>query len=336
MADLLTTHNLTIGYQAARRAMPVARAINVQLRAGELVALIGPNGAGKSTLLRTLAGLQKPLQGHVCLGEEELHRLPPQELARRLAVVLTERVEVGNLSAYGLVALGRHPYTGWHGALNTHDEEVMRWALNLVGASPLAHRPLQELSDGERQKVMIARALAQEPQVLILDEPTAFLDLPRRVDLLRLLSGLAANTQRAILVSTHDLDLALRVADRLWLMPATGQLISGLPEELALNGALTRAFQSEGVEFDPVQGSFKLQRTPCGPIGLSGDGLAAAWTARALERVGYEVVTGQHDLPLHIRMNGVGWRVVTPDGEQSYTTLAELIEWAITKTGKQE
>jgi iron complex transport system ATP-binding protein len=323
----LTTHDLTIGYNLPRRATKVVAAgIEVELRVGELVALIGPNGAGKSTLLRTLAGLQKPLNGQVCLGGADLHRLPADEMARRLAVVLTERVEAGNLSAYALVTLGRHPYTDWRGALTPHDEEVVRWALTAVGAVHLAGRPLSELSDGERQKVMIARALAQEAPLLILDEPTAFLDLPRRVELMRLLGTLAYTTKRAILISTHDLDLALRIVDRLWLLPANGRLTAGIPEELALNGALQQTFASEGVEFDNSAGTFRLQRSPCGPIGLSGKGLVAQWTARALERVGYEVVHNDGELPLHVLVHDGGWQLRMGQEQEQVHSLARLVE----------
>ncbi len=324
--NLLTTHDLTIGYTMRRQPKIVAAAINVALRPGELVALIGPNGAGKSTLMRTLAGTQAPLRGQVYLGKDDLHRLPPDQLAKRLAIVLTERVEVGNLSAYALVGLGRHPYTDWRGTLTANDEAIVRWALTAVGASELAARPLDELSDGERQKVMIARALAQEPQVLILDEPTAFLDLPRRVELMRLLANLAYTTKRAILLSTHDLELALRVADRLWLLPTGGPLLDGMPEELALNGALAAAFVSEGVEFDSAAGTFKLHRHPCGPIALQGDGILAQWTARALERVGYQVVGRDGNVPVRIEVDDNGWRVVNGSRQAEYSSLAELIE----------
>ena len=322
----LTTHDLAIGYAPPRRsATVVADQINVNLRPGEVVALIGPNGAGKSTLMRTLAGMQTPLRGQVCLGEDDLHQLPPDRLAKRLAVVLTERIEVGNLSAYALAALGRHPYTDWRGKLTAQDEEVGRWAMTLVGATALAHRPVTELSDGERQKVMIARALAQEPQVLILDEPTAFLDLPRRVELMRLLGTLAYKTRRAILLSTHDLDLALRAADRLWLLPSTGPLRDGLPEELAFNGALAEAFHSEGVEFDSTLGTFKLHRQPCGPIGLRGEGLLTQWTGRALERIGYEVVRYATPPPLWVEVGASSWRVHSQHGQKEFTSLADLL-----------
>ncbi|MCX6048326.1 MAG: ABC transporter ATP-binding protein [Chloroflexi bacterium] len=328
----LSTHNLAIGYTPSRRpATVVADQINVALRPGELVALIGPNGAGKSTLMRTLAGMQAPLRGQVCLGKDDLHRLPADVLAKRLAVVLTERIDVGNLSAYALAALGRHPYTDWRGKLTPHDEEVVQWAMTAVGATALAHRSVNELSDGERQKVMIARALAQEPQVLILDEPTAFLDLPRRVELMRLLGTLAYTTQRAILLSTHDLDLALRVADRLWLLPSGGPLMDGIPEELAFNGALAETFQSEGVEFDSMAGTFKLHRQPCGPIGLEGEGLLGQWTARALERIGFEVVRNGGDLeipvPVTVEVGAAQWRVKGQVGPHEFTTLADLLTY---------
>ena len=172
--------------------------------------------------MRTLAGLQKPLAGEVFLEDRDLHGLTESERARLLGLVLTERVDVGNLSAYALVALGRYPYTGWDGSLSPADEEVVRWAIDAVGARDLAARSVGELSDGERQKVMIARALAQEPAVLLLDEPTAFLDLPRRVEIVQLLRRLVGDSDRAVLLSTHDLDLALRCADRLWLLPLDG------------------------------------------------------------------------------------------------------------------
>ena len=230
MSALLAARGLAIGYAPRRRPrVEVAAGIDAELRRGELVCLLGPNGAGKSTLMRTLAGLQLPLAGAVDFDGGDLHRLAEDERARLLGLVLTERVAAGNLSAYALVSLGRYPYTGWDGRLSAADEEVVRWALGAVGAEDLAARSVDELSDGERQKVMVARALAQEPAVLLLDEPTAFLDLPRRVEIMQLLRQLAYDTGSAVLLSTHDLDLALRCADRLWLLPAGGPLETGAP-----------------------------------------------------------------------------------------------------------
>ena len=261
----------------------------------------------------------------VLLEGRDLHGLTESERARLLGLVLTERVDVGNLSAYALVALGRYPYTGWDGRLSAADEEVVRWAIDAVGARELAARSVGELSDGERQKVMIARALAQEPAVLLLDEPTAFLDLPRRVEIVQLLRRLAGDSDRAVLLSTHDLDLALRCADRLWLLPQDGPLQTGAPEDLVLSGAFQRAFAD--VEFDPAIGSFQLAQEPEGEVGLVGEGLDALWTARALERAGFRVAEDAPTCVEIIRDNGdATWRLHTAAGQRVCTTLYELVE----------
>ena len=321
---VLTTHDLTIGY--TRPALTVAEGITVELRAGELACLIGPNGAGKTTLMRTLAGMLPALAGHVELGGENVSTLKARELARRLSVVLTERVNVGNLSAYGLVALGRHPYTDWSGRLEKHDEAVVRWAIEAVGAKALAHRPVDELSDGERQKILIARALAQEPLAMLLDEPTAFLDLPNRVEVLRVLRQLSRMTGRAILLSTHDLDLALRSADVIWLLPGGGPLQVGAPEDLVLSGAFEAAFQSEGVIFDRQTGAFIIRTPHTGSVDLVGEGLAALWTRRALEREGFRI---EHPASVRVEVlpqkGYTAWRSFVNDTTHEHTDLYNLI-----------
>lgn len=323
---MLQACDLGIGY-APRRGprLEVALHIDAHLVAGELVCLLGPNGAGKSTLMRTLAGLQKPLAGAVFLKGHNLHGLSESARARRLGLVLTERVEVGNLSAYALVALGRYPHTGWAGRLSPADEAAVRWAMEAVGAGHLAGRSVGELSDGERQKVMIARALAQEPAVLLLDEPTAFLDLPWRVEVLQVLRRLAGDRDRAVLLSTHDLDLALRCADRLWLLPPNGPLQIGAPEDLVLSGAFQRTFAD--VEFDPALGSFHLAREPEGEVGLVGDGLHARWTARALERAGFCVAKGAPMCVELIHDDGdTAWLLHTATGDRVCSTLYEVVK----------
>ena len=323
--SILQTRGLCIGYAPKRRErVEVATDIGVELCQGEMVCLLGPNGAGKSTLMRTLAGLQKPLAGEVLLQGSGLHHLAADERARLLGLVLTERVAAGNLSAYALVALGRYPYTGWDGRLSPADEEVVRWAITAVGAEDLAARSVDELSDGERQKVMVARALAQEPAVLLLDEPTAFLDLPRRVEIMQLLRRLAYDADRAILLSTHDLDLALRCADRIWLLPSDGPLQTGAPEDLVLSGAFQRAFA--GVEFEPETGSFRLEQVLEGTVGLEGEGLSAQWTARALARAGFRVDSQQSTRVEVIDRDGsTAWRLHTAVGQRVCGTLYEVV-----------
>ena len=299
--EVLRTDSLAIGYRRARRAAAViASGLRFALRPGELVCLLGPNGAGKSTLMRTLARLQPALSGRIWLDERPLEELRPGQLARRLSVVLTDRVDVGAMSGFGLASLGRHPYTGWTGTLNARDERIVQWALHAVRADGLADRLIVEMSDGERQKILIARALAQEPRVMLLDEPTAFLDLPRRVEVMDLLRRLARENGQAILLSTHDLDLALRNADRLWLLSAGGALYDGAPEDLVLSGAFERVFSAEGVSFDRDRGSFHTREESSGVVLLEGEGAAAHWARRALERIGFAV----EEITYAVRPNG--------------------------------
>ncbi|TVR23947.1 MAG: ABC transporter ATP-binding protein [Anaerolineaceae bacterium] len=284
---ILQADQLTTGYDDG---VPVSHGLNLTLRAGELTCLIGPNGAGKSTLLRTVAGLQAPLSGVARLTGKDVARLSNGALARRVSLVLTERPEVGLLNGYALVALGRHPYTDWLGRLSAHDLAMVHWAVAAVGADDIAHKPLIEMSDGQRQKIMIARALAQDTALMILDEPTAYLDLPRRVEIMTLLAHLAHQTGQTILVTTHDLDLALRMADSLWLMSADGAVQVGAPEDLVLNGAFERAFHSEGICFDPQTGTFHTGAVQVATVTLNGTGLGYTWTRRALQRKGWRVM----------------------------------------------
>jgi iron complex transport system ATP-binding protein len=304
-ATVLATENLSIGYAPRRGPRRViAAGLNLTLHAGEVACLLGPNGVGKSTLLRTLVGMQPPLAGRVFLDGADLATLSVREIARRLSVVLTERIEAGHLTAYALVALGRHPHTDWTGRLTPRDEEMVRWALDAVDAVCLSARLVHELSDGERQRVMVARALAQEPLVMALDEPTAFLDLPRRVEMMRLLRRLARETDRAMLLSTHDLDLALRAADTLWLLAPGGVMHVGAPEDLVLGGAFEATFAGDGITFDRYQGHFHIHPPARRRVALIGDGLVGAWTARALERAGCVVVAANEPALLRVVIGG--------------------------------
>jgi iron complex transport system ATP-binding protein len=329
---LLNTHGMAIGYREPRHETRVlASDLSLTLHAGELVCLIGPNGVGKSTLIRTLAGMQTPLAGQVELAGRNLSSLSAHERAQHLAVVLTERISVGMLTSYLMVSLGRHPHTGWTGRLTAEDHEVVRWSLLAVGAEELATRPVTELSDGERQKVMIARALAQEPVLLILDEPTAFLDLPRRIEVMRVLRHLAHTTGRAILLSTHDLDLALRSADRLWLMAMDGSLIDGGPEDLVLNGGIEAAFRSERMAFDAESGSFRLSAVARGTAAVTGEGLPARWAARALERVGYRLVTSAQPADVQVAVSHRGgiptYLAKRAEASREFSRLQEMVRW---------
>lgn len=326
---VLTTHGLAIGYREGAGEKVIGAGIEVALHAGELVCLLGPNGAGKSTLLRTLAGMQPALGGQVRLLGRDVRELRPRELARRLSVVLTDRISAGGMLAYDLVALGRYPHTGWMGQLRERDRAVIGWAIRAAGAEALAGRPVGELSDGERQKVMIARALAQEPAAVLLDEPTAFLDLPHRVEAMRTLRDLARQAGQAILLSTHDLDLALRSADRIWLMASGQPLRIGAPEDLVLSGAFEATFQRDGVAFDADTGAFAIEQPAAGTVHLAGEGRPALWTRRALERVGYRVLRNGTRAEVRVRVtNGGGtprWEAQTPTRTLTHDSIHDLL-----------
>ena len=280
-------------------------------------------------LIRTIVGMQAPIVGMVWLGKDNVHKLTPKELATRLSVVLTDRIEAINLSTYELVALGRYPYTNWSGHLTRQDEKAVEWALEATRSDELASRLVAELSDGERQRVMIARALAQEPQIMVLDEPTAFLDLPRRMEIINLLRNLAHETGRTFLVATHDLDIALRVADRIWLLSMNGPLRTGTPEELVLNGSFESVFQNKDIMFDNISGSFKFHKNYHHQVGLIGNGLTALWTAHAFEREGFEVINDNNCLPLQVKIliqgNTTYWQVIINDSEFILESLSAAI-----------
>ena len=290
----ITAKQLSIGYQHSKGETIVASGLDCSLRGGEFVCLLGPNGAGKSTLIRTLAGMQKPLAGELRLSGKVMRDIAPRERARAVSVVLTEAMPSGMMDAYSLVSLGRHPYSGWFGGLTGQDRERIDWSIDAVGARPLANRQVSELSDGERQKISIARALAQEAKLMLLDEPTAFLDLPRRVELMSILRNLAHQENLALLLSTHDLDLALRFADRVWLMTPEGNLLQAAPEALALNGKFAEVFATENLDWDVSTGSFCAHPAACLKVRLEGQGIEQVWTQRALERLGFGIGQDNH------------------------------------------
>ncbi len=250
----LRLHHLSTGY----RQKVVARGLNATLEGGQLTCLLGPNGAGKSTLLRTLCAFQPPLEGRIEIDGCDIDTLTPKDVSTRIAVVLTDRVDVHGLRVSDLVGMGRMPYTGFWGRLQDADHEAVAEAIRLVGIEALANREVDTLSDGERQKVMIAKALAQQTPVILLDEPTAFLDFPSKVEMMLLLRRLAHDTGRAILLSTHDLDMALQTADTLWLLSQSEGLAMGTPQQLAESDQLSRFFQSPHMRFAKLSMRFVI------------------------------------------------------------------------------
>jgi iron complex transport system ATP-binding protein len=256
----LLLSDLVVGYRSSRGA--VLNAINRRVEPGSFVCVLGRNGSGKSTLLRTVSGLQAPLSGSVFLNDEALTAMAAEERARRVAVVLTERVSSPGLSVADVIAMGRQPHTAWHGRLSAQDLELTAQAAQLLGVERFMHRLLDDLSDGERQRVMMARALAQSPSLLVLDEITAFLDLPGRVEVMSDLRRLAHKNGVIVLLSSHDLDLSLQLADQLWLVEpgsdTVGTLYVGKADELIGSGRISDAFGTRDVSFDAAAKRFVL------------------------------------------------------------------------------
>lgn len=288
--NILVTKDLSIGYkQAKKEVLCLLSDINLTIRRGEMVCLLGPNGAGKSTLMRTIAGIQPPLAGCTLVEGIPIRDRNFKEIAQLLSIVLTERINVGNLTVYHIVSLGRHPYTSWMGKLSDSDNEKIKWALEQVGLLHYANHFINQLSDGERQRVMIAKALAQDTPLIMLDEPTAHLDLPNRVEIMRLLHRLARETNKAILLSTHELDLALQAADLIWLMARNKPVKVGAPEDLVLNGSIEDTFHNKSFNFDRKTGNFIMNYQKKQIIQLLGNDVMGFWTQRALSREGYQV-----------------------------------------------
>ncbi len=258
---MIELRNLSIGYMTKHGVRTVASALNGNIRSGELTCLLGANGVGKSTLLRTLSAFQPKTGGEIFLRGRELSTYSDKELSRLIGVVLTEKPDVRNMTVRELVSLGRSPYTGFWGNYSKDDLQIVDDAIAQVGIEPLSKRMIHTLSDGERQKVMIAKALAQQTPIIYLDEPTAFLDYPSKVEVLQLLSTISRQADKVIFLSTHDVELALQLADTIWLMSKGEGLLCGTPQQLAEQGALGRFIERredgengsekrEGIVFD--------------------------------------------------------------------------------------
>jgi len=317
--NTLTTQQLSIGYSKKGKIDIVQANLELQLKAGELVCLIGPNGSGKSTLLRTLAGLQKPISGKTLIQGDEATKLTEHEKALLISIVLTERVDIENATVYNIVSFGRHPHTPWWGNMNEAEDSFINEVIKMVHLEQKAHCFLNELSDGERQRAMIAKALAQDTPIILLDEPTAHLDLPNRVEIMLLLHKLAHKTQKAILLSTHELDLALQAADRIWLISKEQGVECGVPEDLVLNGNFSNAFESKAYFFNAANGNFSMNYPMTKSVSVSGDKTRMYWTLRALARAGYVVID---NADISIMVTEEGWVI----NDKMITSVEELIK----------
>ena len=256
---ILKTHDLSIGYKTKKAETIVTSNINIALKKGELIGLVGGNGIGKSTLLRTLTKVQDKLDGSIKLHNKTLVKTSNLELAKTLSVVLTEPLASKNLTVFELIALGRQPYTNWIGNLSEDDIEIIHKALFQTNIIDLKHKKCFELSDGQLQKVMIARALAQDTDLIILDEPTTHLDMYHKAYILKLLQRLVKETQKTILFSSHEIDLAIQLCDTMIVMTPS-KVISDTPKHLIAQGVFNALFPKDLIVFDDHTGSFRVKK----------------------------------------------------------------------------
>ena len=253
--------DLSIGYRNKQTSRVVVRDINATIGEGRLTCLLGANGVGKSTLLRTLSAFQPKMGGEIMIGEREIGSYTARELSRLIGVVLTEKPDVRNMTARELVSTGRSPYTGFWGSCSQADYDAVDEALRQVGCTELSVRQIDTLSDGERQKVMIAKALAQETDIIYLDEPTAFLDFPSKVEVMLLLRRICQEQEKTVFLSTHDLELALQIADCIWLIDRKNGLHIGSPRALADEGVLGQFVERGGTKFDRETMTIRIDKS---------------------------------------------------------------------------
>lgn len=312
---------LKIGYKGKSIHPP----LNLNLYEGELVCLIGQNGCGKSTLIRTLGGLQPPVGGQIEIMGVRIDKLKPKQRAGLISFVLTDRTASDNLTVRQTVEMGRLPYTNMFGTLKPADKEICDACMAETNISHLQDRRLGEISDGERQRTLIAKALAQTTPLILLDEPCAHLDLPNKISVMCLLRKLAKNSRKSVLLSSHELDIALQVADKIWLMDKDG-LQRGTPEDLILEGKIEAAFNGTNCRFEPSSGTFKINYGTGRKISVTGDAtcLRTSWTKRALSRAGFEICPDEELLSVNASEDG--WILHDGSRKGKFQSIEDLLD----------
>lgn len=280
---MLKTKNLHIGYPDKQ----IASDINLSLTRGKLVCLLGQNGVGKSTLLRTLSNLQEPLGGELLLDDQDIQMMDRRDLACKLGIITTEKIGMSNMTVRELVALGRYPYTNWIGQESPEDKQHIEDAISRCKINYFENAKLAAISDGQFQKAMVARVLAQDTDMILMDEPTAHLDIVNRVEMFHLLQSITRETNKSILISTHELDLSMQFADGLWLMNFNTPIKTGIPEDLGFSGEIERIFYHEEFSLDSRSGRIKINQTPERYFHVTGEESVVKWVQKALERKGF-------------------------------------------------
>lgn len=294
---VISGKNLSIGYSESKhkKQRSLYNNLSFTLSEGEIVCLIGANGAGKSTLLRTISKMQPPLNGIIEIFGKNIEEYSDKELSQQMGLVLTDRSTTGGFTVKEIVELGRYPYTGFWGILDDDDKKIVEHAMHAVGINHKQDSFLADLSDGERQKVMIAKALSQECPIIILDEPTAFLDVESRIEIMSLLHQLAHENKKTILLSTHDIDLAFLLADKLWMLSKDSQFITGVTEDIILAGEVDNFFRNDKIAFNRFSGAFYPIRNSKQKVFVDAENELLFWTINLLLRLGLDYTTEKED-----------------------------------------
>jgi iron complex transport system ATP-binding protein len=286
LIDILTLDSLKIGYKSGGEEKVLLPPLNARAKSGELIAVIGRNGIGKSTLLKTLTGLHQALGGEIYISGKNIRDHTRTELASNVSYISTEIIKVSNMRVYDLVSLGRYPYINWMGKIDKENHMVIMDALEKTSMSSFINRFISELSDGERQRTMIARILAQDTGIMIMDEPTAFLDISGKYEILNLMHLITQESGKTIIFSTHDLNMAITKSDKIWLI-LDDKLIEGGPEDLMIGREFACLFDSSSVQLDSENGTFVFRSSEKGKIYIQGEGIRKHWVENAIRRAGF-------------------------------------------------
>ena len=328
----LQLKNLSIGYFSGNSKKEVQKNINLTAHKGELIALIGTNGCGKSTLLRSISCLQPVLNGQILLDGMNIIEMSPKKRATQISVVLSTQESIASFTVKELIAIGRDPFTGWLGNLDDNDKEMIHNAIEVTHLQGYENRNIHKLSDGERQRVFIARAMAQDTPLMVLDEPTSHLDLPNRISTLLLLQKLARQTSKTILISTHELETAMQVADKIWLMKKHAGISVGTPEDLILTGAINSAFDNNksnaDYTFNDLTGGFLINQHQNNSVFVTlegGNEIVRKWTLQALRKNGY-IVSSKGEIDIIINEGTHNWQIQTKHETIAANSIEELIK----------
>jgi iron complex transport system ATP-binding protein len=325
--NILSFRDLEIGFTSGKFRQVLLPPLNGSAAKGELIAVIGKNGIGKSTLLRTFAGLQDLITGKLTIDGKNIIDFSRLQLSAKIGYISTEIVKVSNMKVYDLVSLGRFPHTNWLGRIEVADHNMIMEAISKTGMTEFSYRPVTELSDGERQRAMIAMVLAQDAGIMIMDEPTAFLDISSKFEIIHLMNELTRNRNKTVIFSTHDLATAVSQADKIWLLKEQG-LTEGAPEDLMLEGSFETLFDSKKVDFNSNDGSFTIRNEEKGRIIVRGDGIKKYWTEKALIRAGYGIVDSEPTVEVEVPSSSDStWKCRMQGLSEEFDSVYGLVNW---------